>query len=164
MTPTIDNLKNLCKWVRRNYPKIAHLTNEDLAIFPLQEWWERDYACKRKLPSPAATVATPLPPAGPPAVAKPPVTKQEVKPEVDPRQRRYRPQKWQYADNNSTDYHMLRAEIAQQRRVAAKQAAHRRQFSASREREWPSNSQRLYGKGPKGSAGNPWQGGKCSPR
>lgn len=53
---TNDNLANLFRWVRRNYPQIKHLTNDDLAILPLQEWWERDHNAKlgKKAPAPKA--------------------------------------------------------------------------------------------------------------
>jgi hypothetical protein len=72
--PTTDNLKNLCTWVRRNYPQLKHLTNEDLAILPLQEWWERDHRLKlgrAQVPASPAELEprkTPPPPTKPPLV------------------------------------------------------------------------------------------------
>jgi hypothetical protein len=148
MTATIDNLKNLCNWVRRNYPKIAHLTNEDLAILPLQEWWERDHQRKSRktllaVPPPPPRVGKPPPPVAP--VLKLPVAK-------PPR-----------AIANSTDYKMRRIEIAQKRRLAARRKGYRP--SVSSEREWPVDpSQGWRNSGPRGSISNPWRGGKCSPR
>jgi hypothetical protein len=108
MSTTTYNLKNLCRWVRRNYPKIAHLTNEDLAIFPLQEWWERNHKRDQH------KAQQPVQPAPKQPVIKQPVIKQPVFKQAVDRQQ-----------DDDTAYHMKRIAAFQKRRIIAKKNAHR---------------------------------------
>jgi hypothetical protein len=123
MSTTTYNLKNLCRWVRRNYPKIAHLTNEDLAIFPLQEWWERNH---KRGQDKAQQPVQPAPeqPVVKRPVTKQPVTKQAVTKQPDIKQPDIKQPVVRQLDDD-TAYHMRRIAAFQKRRIIAKNNAHR---------------------------------------
>jgi hypothetical protein len=170
MTTTTDNLKNLCRWVRRNYPKIAHLTNEDLAIFPLQEWWERDHNRKKA----KSKTSTP-PPAQEPVVEPPPasptISKRKKKKEVVAAEPKVVPVidpitgatvgyvSPQQAPNGSYDRMVF------SRPSKAHGSRRQRRYSYGSDKQ-PLTPQDFWKgrSGPIGCASNPWQGGRCSRR